>query len=158
MRRHILSATAALLAALVGYAATAQAGVGGASAKHPKKYVHTTKIAYTGACSVDNWNLALHGPEAADCALTSTRVTVGPRDRFLSVKAADMTGRPVAIAVVTSGVNATGGVNQVFCGSVKNFTISAGTYDVMPAIAVADIECPVPPTQGTISVSLSNRK
>lgn len=161
MHKRVAASTAAVMIAFAASAVTAHAGVNEtAKKKHPpKKYVHTTKIAYRGPCAVDAWNAVTQGPELGVCVSTPIGVVVGAKDRYFSASVADASGQPVAIALVTQGVNTSGGtVNQVFCGSVKNFPIGSGAYDVMPALAVGDTSCPVPPTQGTITVSLSNRK
>jgi hypothetical protein len=128
------------------------------SAKKPKKHVRTVSVAYTGPCSVDGWTPVATGPEASFCPNAPVALTVQPTEHYFSAAIKDATGQAVPIALVTTGVNTSGGINQVFCGSVKDFPIAAGTYNVMPAIAVGDASCPVPATQGTITVHLSNLK
>jgi hypothetical protein len=120
------------------------------------KHTRTITYDYTNPCM-----LVTPAVEAGYCSNSFTN-TNKRTERYLSVKAVDKTGRPVAFAfqdqaprVDTSGQSAP---SLIICGSATKIPISpGGTFTLAPVLQVgSDTSCPLPATAGTVTIRVSN--
>jgi hypothetical protein len=154
MNRTVFAATAALLAIAVPTAATATAATKRKPAPKPVKKVRTITLTYSNPCGVTLNSSAAYGPGASNCT-TPYQISTTKTEKYMSVTINDKSGQAVPVTFVEDA--SSGQVAwEIICGKGTNLAVSPNdTYDLNPVVAVGNT-CPVPPTQGTIVVKLSN--
>jgi hypothetical protein len=153
MNRIAVAATAALLAVAVPTAATATTKKKPAP-KKPVKHVRTVTLTYNNPCAFTFNSRAAYGPGGTVCP-ADFQVSTSKTEKYMSVTIADKTGQSVPVTFVEDA--SSGSVAwEIICGKATNLAVSPNdTYDLNPVISLGDT-CPAPPTQGTITVKLSN--
>jgi hypothetical protein len=154
MNRTVFAATAALLAIAVPTAATATAATKRKPAPRPVKHVRTITLKYSNPCGATLQSSAVYGPGFTNCT-TPYQISTSKTEKYMSVTVTDATGQKVPVTFIEDA--SSGSVAwEVICGKGTNLAVSPNdTYDLNPVLAIGDT-CPVPPTQGTIVVKLSN--
>lgn len=156
MNRRLFAATAVLLAVAVPTASTASAAAKKkAPPKKPVKHVRTISFTYSNPCGFTLNSSVVYGPGGTDNCPPAAQITTSKTEKYMSVTITDKTGQSVPVTFVEDAV-----VNKVswdiICGKATNLAVYPNdTYDLRPVVAVGNT-CPVPPTQGTVTVKLSN--
>jgi hypothetical protein len=154
MNRTLFAATAALLAIAVPTAATATAATKKKAPRKPVKHVRTITFSYTNPCGFTLNSSAIYGPGGSDCP-PGYQITTSSTEKYMSVTVTDKTGQAVPVTFVEDASASTASWDVV-CGKATNLSVSpSDTYDLNPVVSLGDT-CPVPPTQGTVVVKLSN--
>jgi hypothetical protein len=154
MKRTLLAVTAALLAVTVPTAATATAATKRKPVKKPVKHVRTITFTYSQPCAGSIQTTVFWGPGFQNCDSTY-QVTSSKTEKYMSVTIVDKTGQKVPVTFVAAD-NYTTDPTDIICGSATNEQIDPSTtYDLFPVVAIGN-RCPVPATQGTVTVKLSN--
>jgi hypothetical protein len=145
-------AVASIGALVLGTGVAAHAAAGKATS-HPKPRV--VKISYTGGCGFDV-NAAGNGVAGAPgtCALGDNYALAKKgKEKYLSIKVVDTSGRPVSGSLWLQGGTGNA-VDEPFCGALKNYRMTQGTY-TMDLNAAADSACPGVATSGAIQITYS---
>jgi hypothetical protein len=151
--------TGLVVAALVGGSAV---GAEAATKKKPvvKRITRTVVLKYTGGCTVE---LNAGGTSAAGAPGACTNVgaanfaqSARSKEKYLTVKVADSTGRAVPGQVWIKGSGVAKDTEVAFCGAMKSYRMAAPdfTLDLDAIGAVAN--CPGTATSGTITLVYSN--
>jgi hypothetical protein len=150
--------------ALVGVMVLGSAlGAEAATKKKPKKPVKVTRtvtLKYTGGCTVEAWPSPGNGGGGSlVCPAGAAGYTLQakPGEKFVSVKAADSTGRSVPGEFWEKGGGTANDTEIQFCGSMKNYQFPVGGSIILDLDAAGVIPaCPGTVTQGTITLVFSN--
>lgn len=156
MNRRLFAATAVLLAIAVPTASTASAAAKKkAPPKKPIKHVRTISFSYTNPCGFTLNSSLVYGPGASANCPAAAQITTSRTEKYMSVTIVDKTGQSVPVTLLEDA--STNRVAwQIVCGKATNEEISpSDTYDLYPVVAIGNT-CPVSPTQGTVTVKLSN--
>lgn len=157
MKRTWLALTAALLAIAVPMASTATAATKKKTVKKPVKHVRTITFKYSNPCGFTLNSRAGYGPGGtitSECP-AAAQVSTSKTEKYMSVTITDATGQAVPVTFVEDA-SATTVAWEIVCGKATNLEVSpSDTYDLNPVVSIGDT-CPVPPTQGTVTVKLSN--
>jgi hypothetical protein len=151
MKRNLVAATAAFLALAVPTAATAAAKKP-TKPKKPVKHVRTVSFAYGNPCGATLQSSQVYGPGGSYCPPDYV-VDTKPTEHYISVTVADKSGQAVPVTFIEDGTTDSW---QIVCGKVTNSSVLPNdTYDFNPMVSLGD-SCPVPATQGTVTIKLSN--
>jgi hypothetical protein len=153
MNRITVAATAALLAVVVPAGASATTKHKPAP-KKPVKHVRTITMNYDRPCGVTLNSSAVYGPGVENC-VGDYQISTSKTEKYMSVTITDKTGQVVPVTFVEDA-SASSVAWDIICGKGTNLAVSpSDTYDLKPIVSLGDT-CPLPPTQGTIVVKLSN--
>lgn len=73
-------------------------------------------------------------------------------EHYLSVTVTDLTGQDVTFMYEEDGAN-----QSAFCGHARDLPVEpGGSIQLMPLAGVTGTTCALPPTQGTVTVTLTN--
>lgn len=154
MKRTLRAVTAALLVVAVPTAATATAATKKKPVKKPVKHVRTITFTYSQPCAGSVQTTVFWGPGFRNCPSTY-EIAASKTEKYMSVTIVDATGQKVPVTFVDDDEYTTV-PTDIICGSATNEQISPNTtYDLYPVVAIGN-RCPVPPTQGTVTIKLSN--
>ena len=156
MNRRLFAATAVLLTVAVPTASSATAATKKkAPPKKPVKHVRTITFTYSNPCGFTLNSTAVYGPGGSVNCPSAAQITTAKTEKYMSVTITDKTGQSVPLTFVEDA-SANRVSWDIICGKATNVDVSPNdTYDLDPVVAVGNT-CPVPPTQGTVTVKLSN--
>jgi hypothetical protein len=124
---------------------------GHAAPKPPKKTVRTVTLEYQGFCTAQVSGAVYWGPNACPQEAFIT-VVLTKAEKYVTYKAEDASGTPTPMQVWTNGdYNSVGTV----CSDGK-FTSKKGGGSLDIATALEAPDCGGIPTQGTITITISN--
>ena len=156
MNRRLFAATAVLLAVAVPTASTAGAAAKKkAPPKKPVKHVRTISFTYNNPCGFTLNSSLVYGPGGSANCPSGALISTSRTEKYMSVTITDKSGQAVPVTFVEDA-----SINRVswdvICGKATNLEVSpSDSYDLNPVVAIGNT-CPVPPTQGTVTVKLSN--
>ena len=147
-RRSRLTVVLAAVAALGALALpSAQASTRHHAAK-PARHTRVVRLSYAGPCA---FGVVLPDDAVGVTNCIDTSVQLLNNETYVSVSVQDMTGLPVTFMYEVDG-----GDQSAMCGPLKSLPVLPGSViQLMPLLGATETTC-VPPTQGTVTVTLTN--